>query len=171
MASKTLPTGYSGTQIFLHWAIAALVIFQLVFGEDIVEAYRAFRRGTQPTDEAVFDANIHVYLGIAVFVLAVWRIALRLKNGAPPAPAGESAIQKLISKLAHLVLYLAIFLMPISGGIAWFAGVGAAGEVHEIDKPVLIIFVTLHALGALYQHFVARSDVLVRMLKPVRRSV
>ena len=168
MGSPAMPKGYSGTQIFLHWAIAALVIFQLVFGEEIGEAWRAFRRGTEPSGDAAFNANIHVYIGITILVLALWRLTLRLRYGAPPPPPNESVIQKWIARAAHIVLYLAIILLPISGGAAWFGGFEAAAEAHELGKPVLIIFVTLHALGALYQHFVAKSDVLVRMLRPAR---
>ena len=56
--------------------------------------------------------------------------------------------------------------MPITGGVAWFLGVESAAEVHEIGKPLLIVFVALHVLGALYQHFVNRSKVMVRMVKP-----
>ncbi|MCC2099280.1 MAG: cytochrome b [Hyphomicrobiales bacterium] len=168
MASRTSPKGYTGTQIFLHWAIAALVIFQLIFGEDIGAAWRAYRRGLEPSADATFAANIHVYIGITVLVLALWRLALRVKNGAPPPPPGDSTIQKWIAGAAHIILYLAIIIMPISGSVAWFVGAEAAGEAHEIGKPVIIIVVALHALGALYQHFVAKSDVLMRMLKPAR---
>lgn len=56
--------------------------------------------------------------------------------------------------------------MPITGALAWYLGVGVAGEVHELAKPVIIIAVALHALGALWQHFVAKTDVLMRMLRP-----
>jgi cytochrome b561 len=164
------PKGYSTTQIFLHWAIAALVVFQLIFGEQIGAAWRAFRRGTDPSPDDLSDANIHVYVGITVLILALWRLALRVRFGAPPPPPDESVIQKWIAIATHVVLYLAIILMPISGMVAWFGGTAPAAEIHEIGKPVLIIFVTVHALGALYQHFVAKSDVLMRMLKPARRA-
>lgn len=170
MASQTSPKGYSVTQIFLHWLIAALVFFQLIFGEGIGQAWRAYRRGTEPSADASFDADLHVYAGIAILLLALWRLALRLRYGAPPPPAGENIVQKWVAKAAHVVLYLAILLMPVSGSVAWFGGVETAGEVHEIGKPVIIVFVALHALGALYQHFVVRSDVLMRMLRPVRRT-
>ena len=33
------PLGYSGTQIALHWGIAALIIYQFVYHEGIEEAY------------------------------------------------------------------------------------------------------------------------------------
>ena len=55
--------------------------------------------------------------------------------------------------------------MPLPG----ILGVGAAGEVHELAKPVIIAAVVLHTAGALWQHFYARTDVLTRMLRPTGR--
>lgn len=169
MVSRSRPQGYSAAQIILHWLIAALVVYQVVFGEQIAEAWRALRRGVEASPEATFGANVHVYVGLAVLGLALLRLGLRLRYGAPPAPAGESAAQKWIARLTHFVLYLVIFGMPVSGALAWYGGVGAAAELHEMAKPAIVVFVALHALGALWQHFVARNDVLVRMLKPARQ--
>ena len=58
--------------------------------------------------------------------------------------------------------------MPLTGATAWLFGVELAGEVHEFLKNVLIAVVALHIAGALYEHFVTRSDVLKRMLRPER---
>lgn len=170
MATRIAPAGYNFAQISLHWIIAALVIIQLILGEDIVPAYRAFRRGTEVAPDDLWNANIHVYVGIAVFVLAILRFAIRLTRGVPAPPSGESALQHWAAAVVHLVLYAAIFLMPLTGAAAWYLGIGWLGEVHEIGKPVIIIAVLLHAAGALWQHFVQKSDVLVRMLKPSARS-
>ncbi|MFO0993288.1 MAG: cytochrome b/b6 domain-containing protein [Hyphomicrobiales bacterium] len=170
MATKIAPAGYSFAQVSLHWLIAALVIIQLIIGEDIVPAYRAHRRGTEVTPDDLWNANIHVYLGIAVFALAILRLAIRLNRGVPPPPSGESSLQHWAAAAVHLVLYAAIFLMPVTGAAAWYLGIGWLGEVHEFGKPVIIIAVLLHAAAALWQHFVQKSDVLVRMLKPNARS-
>lgn len=169
MATNRDPAGYSTLQIALHWIIAALVIFQVIFGEDIVPAFRAFMRGTEPTADDLAAADIHVWIGIAIFVLALIRLAVRITRGAPAAPAGESAAQKWIGIATHVVLYGVILGMPISGGIAWYLGVETFGTIHEIGKPVIILFVALHTVGALYQHFVVKSDVLMRMLRPERQ--
>ena len=168
MASTQHPAGYSIAQIVLHWVIALLVIIQLFIGEDIVPAYRAFRRGTEPSADAMFDANIHVYLGIAVLALALARLGLRLKRGVPAYPDGGSKAQHMVAMTIHGLLYLAILGMPVTGALAWFLGVGAAGEVHELAKPVIIVAVVLHAAGALWQHFYLKTDVLMRMLRPQR---
>ena len=163
----THPAGYTRAQIALHWVIAALVIFQLVFGENIGPAFKAYRQGAVPQADALLDANIHVYVGLAVLVLAVLRLALRIRFGAPELPADENIVQRYIARLAHIVLYAAIVLMPVTGALAWYLGMEEIGELHELGKPVLIVVVALHAAGALWQHFVVKSDVLRRMLKPV----
>jgi cytochrome b561 len=165
------PAGYTGTQIFLHWTIAGLVVLQLVIGEDIKPAYRAFSRGTEPAAGDILNANIHVYVGLAVLVLAIWRIAVRLRHGVPAAPPEESVLLKRTSAAAHFLLYLFIFGMPITGALAWYFSFRVMGEIHELAKPVIIIAVGLHAAAALWQHFYVKSDVLVRMLLPAARRM
>ena len=169
MKTDKTPGRYNGAQIFLHWAIAALVIFQLVLGEDIVPAYRAMRRGTEASGADQFNANIHVYVGLAVLALAILRLAIRLWRGVPAAHAGESVLQKWLAAITHGILYVVIFGMPITGALAWYFGFATMGEVHELGKPVIIIAVALHIAGALWQHFIVKSDVLLRMLRPAGR--
>lgn len=82
MTAENSPAGFTATQIILHWTIAALIVFQLVFGEDIKPAYRAFNRGNEPASGDLFNANLHVYVGVAVLVLAILRFAIRLRRGA-----------------------------------------------------------------------------------------
>ena len=170
MTARKAPAGYTGMQILLHWVIAALVIFQVVFGEEIKPAYRAFRRATEPAAADLFNARIHVYIGIAVLVLAFWRVIIRFVHGVPLLPANENPILRWIAIATHGVLYLVIFGMPLTGMAAWYLGLGEIGDLHELGKPVIIVFVTLHAAAALWQHFFAKTDVLMRMLKPERRT-
>jgi cytochrome b561 len=161
------PVGYTRTQILLHWLIAALVIFQLLLGEDIVPAFRAFSRGTEPSADAMFSADLHVYVGISILVLACIRLALRLRYGSPALPEGESAFFRLLAQVAHVVLYGAIFLMPLTGMLTWYFDLEWMGEVHETGKPIIIAVIAAHAAGALWQHFVAKSGVLMRMIRPM----
>ncbi|ANT49971.1 cytochrome b561 [Mesorhizobium amorphae] len=163
------PAGYTRTQILLHWTIAVLIVLQLVIGEDIKPAYRAFSRGTEPATADIFNANIHVYVGLAVLALAIWRFAVRLLRGVPAAPPEESVLLKRIAAATHFLLYLFIFGMPITGALAWYFSFRAMGEIHELGKPVIIIVVGLHTAAALWHHFFVKSDVLVRMLRPSAR--
>ena len=73
-------TGYTATQI------AALFILQIVIGEDVKPAYRALLQGSSPATDDLFNANIHVYVGLLVTLLAVWRLAILLINDVPAPP-------------------------------------------------------------------------------------
>jgi len=165
------PAGYSGTQIVLHWTIAVLIVLQLIIGEDIKPAYRPFSRGAELAADDIFNANIHVYVGLAVLVLATWRFAISPRAGVPAAPPEEGILLKRIAAAAHFLLYILIFGMPITGALAWYFSFRVMGEIHELAKPVIIIVVGLHAAAALWQHFYVKSDVLVRMLRPAGRRV
>lgn len=71
------PLGYSGTQIALHWGIAALIIYQFVYHEGIEEAYE------QALETGVYAQSLgwasHAIPGILVLLLVIWRLVLRLR--------------------------------------------------------------------------------------------
>lgn len=163
------PLGYSSAQIALHWIVAALVIFQLFTGDQIVPAYRALRRGTEASAADILNANIHIYVGTAVLVLSVLRLGFRLKRGAPIQPSHETALQRVLASATHWVLYGIVIGMPVTGLMAWYLGLRDMGEIHEAAKVAIIAVIAWHMLGAFWQHFVAKTDVLVRMLKPEAR--
>ena len=160
--------GYSTTQIALHWTVAVLVILQIVLHDGIIAAYAAGRGEGTATGSELFLADLHVAFGIAIFVLALWRVALRVRRGAPPPPEDERPVLRLAARATHLALYAIILSMPVTGGLAWFGGVDAMAELHRAGKVAILVLVGLHTAGALYHHFVLRTDVLRRMLRPER---
>jgi cytochrome b561 len=166
MAPKSPPPGYSLSQILLHWLIAILIIFQLIFGESIEHAFHALMKGKEVNPADLSAANIHVYVGITIFVLAVLRLIVRAKNGVPPAPAGTTGVKKWVAAGTQHLFYLVIFLMPVTGAIAWFGGAATVGFIHTIGKPLIFFLLLLHVAGALVQHFIAKTDVLVRIVRP-----
>ena len=156
-------TGYNRTQIILHWVIAALVVFQFVGHDAIVETYELINKGQEPSIPAL--ARAHVFLGGLTLILAIWRVVLRVTRGAPDLPAEESAALKVVAKVTHIVLYAAIFIMPLSGIGAWFGGQEIAATVHTTFKFVVIISVALHVVGAVYQQHVLKTNIIKRMTK------
>ncbi|MDE0060187.1 MAG: cytochrome b/b6 domain-containing protein [Defluviicoccus sp.] len=158
--------GYSSAQIALHWTIAVLVILQIVLHDGIIAAYAAGRGVGTATESELFLADLHVAFGIAIFALALLRVALRLRRGAPPPPQDEHPALRLAARATHLALYAIILLMPVTGGLAWFGGVEAMAELHSAGKVAILALVLLHIAGALYQHFVLKTDVLRRMVRP-----
>jgi cytochrome b561 len=151
MSVRGSTQGYSATQIMLHWTVALLVAFQFFLNHGIGDAFRAIMGGEEPT-------------GLLILMLALWRIVLRLTLGAPPAPENEGPLLRRVAKITHVALYVLILLVPLSGAAAWFGTLGGAAAAHNILKLLLLAVVLLHIAGALVQHFVFRSDVLMRML-------
>lgn len=156
--------GYSAIQILLHWAIALLVLFQLLFGESIGMVLRAARRGTAPDPSDVTLANFHYWVGITILVLVLLRILMRLMLGAP-ASAGGSAMSELAAKVTHGLFYLLLVVTPVTGLLAFYAE-GEFGDIHELAKPVFIVLIVLHALGALWHQFWLKDGTLRSMVVP-----
>ncbi|MDZ4310670.1 MAG: cytochrome b/b6 domain-containing protein [Cypionkella sp.] len=156
--------GYSVTQIALHWIVAALIVFQMIFGDAMGSAWRAVREGLAP--DMTLAVWAHIIAGIAVLLFVVWRLALRFTRGAPEAPAA-SVMMMQAAKWGHRALYAAMVLAPISGLMAWYGGVESAAEVHELFKPVLILLVLGHVLAALYHQFIRKDGLLLRMKRPL----
>lgn len=155
--------GYSGLQILLHWVIAALVLFQLIFGESMAEVKDALEEGLVPDPAEQTMADAHYWVGIAILVLVGLRIILRLVQGAP-APIG-SGPQLLVAKAIHAIFYLLLIAVPVTGLLAVYVN-EELGEVHEIGKPLFIAFIVLHVLGALFHHFKLKDETLRRMFVP-----
>jgi cytochrome b561 len=58
---------------------------------------------------------IHKTLGIAILILALSRLAVRLRYGAPPLPADLPEPTKLAAHLSHYGLYALMIAMPLIG--------------------------------------------------------
>lgn len=156
------PRAYTLSQIVLHWTIAALVIWQLIFGESI----RALEHPERATSTDIFLGNSHIVVGIAILVLVALRIALRLANGAPP-PEGTGRFTALLAGATHAAFYVLLVAMPVTGLLYFYLGL-PTGEVHELGKPLFIILIALHVLATLWHQFVRHDGTLRRMLVPAR---
>jgi cytochrome b561 len=155
---------YSLSQRFLHWAVALLIFFNLLFPDGMNIWHRLMRRGQVPTPEQISSANIHAYVGIAILLLAVLRLGLRFTKGVPDEIAQEPVIFRLAARLAHAGLYILIFAMPLSGIAAYYFGIDPAGSFHaDVLKIILWALIAAHVAGALVHQFYWKSNVLRRM--------
>ncbi|AGB75172.1 MULTISPECIES: cytochrome b [Rhizobium] len=157
-------SAYSVPQRILHWLMALLIFFNLLFPDGMNAWRRLIRHGQTPTSADIANANIHAYAGIAILLLAIVRLALKFSSEAPSMPDGQPVIVHYIASVTHVLLYALIFAMPLSGMAAYYLGVDTAAFLHGGPiKAVLWTVVVLHIFGALVQHFYFRSDVLRRM--------
>jgi len=158
------PAGYTRTQIALHWVIFLLVAAQYLFHDAIVAAWRAF--GQTGNYEATLLGASHVFGGILILLLALWRIRIKIRRGSPPLPENEPRVQQILAHATHGLIYLLLLLMPLSGIAAWFGGVKLAADAHSLLRLVFLLLILLHILGALYHRFVLKSGVMQRMMRP-----
>lgn len=164
---RPVPKGYSALQIGLHWLIALLVIFQIVFGESMEHWADSLHEGEAVSPSDVLLGTAHYWVGISTFVLVVIRLILRLRVGVPEHAGPPSAANR-IASIMHWAFYVLLLLMPIQGLLAYYIG-DPFGPVHALfGKPILAVLILLHAAAALYNQFVRKDGTLMRMLVPNR---
>lgn len=158
------PTGYTRTQITLHWITLVLVALQYLLNESIAEAWEAMTSGAQVVASPLVGQ--HVATGALVAVLTFVRLGLRLSHGAPPPPASEHAALQLVAKATHWAFYALLILMPVSGAVAWFNSVEGAAQAHNVMKIALLALIALHVAAALAHQFLFKTNLIARMMRP-----
>jgi len=159
-------SGYSRLQVGLHWAVAILVAFQFLAHNAIEAAWNNGSNDVSPSENTAVLVYMHVAGGLLILALALCRIYLRITRGAPEPPRDEPRIMKIISESVHGLIYVLLFSLPVSGAIAWFLDVKPAALIHEYLQSLLLGLIAAHVAGALFQHLVRRSDVMMRMFAP-----
>ncbi len=177
-SSSNPPQTYSAAQKWLHWLVAAVVLFMLPVG------YFMFRLPDGPLQDRLFD--LHRSFGLVVLALAILRLAVRAVRGAPPPYAGLTGFERIAATAAHHLLYVLIFLMPLLGwaaesafGGSWsFFGLFDTPHILPTDRSLSVILSRIHdwtALllaavlvahvgGALMHALLKRDGVMARML-------
>ena len=160
--------GYSAVQIALHWIVVVLVAFQFLAHNAIEASWRAIRNGESPPESATVLTYMHVGVGVTVLLCMLCRIYLRLTRGAPSPPSDEPRILKIVSEAVHGMIYVLLILLPTTGAVAWFFGASSAAVAHVFMERLLLGLIAAHIGGALFQHLIRRSDVVMRMFAPDR---
>ncbi len=193
MRSASLPSTedprYTSIAIALHWAIAALIVFNLATGlihDDVSKATRAWMM------------PLHISSGLTILVLTVARIVWRATHKPPAHLAGVTRLEALLAGLTYVLFYALMLALPLTGWllisahpanpahpvylvwgvIPWpyIGGVQAMavgaqkhfhhqiGELHELGGYVMLALLALHIAGALKHHFYDRLPELHRMM-------
>jgi len=104
---------FSPIQRGLHWLMALLVVAMLFIGIGMVS-----------TLHPVFLTLIAIHrpLGIAILALAILRLGVRLRRGAPALPADLPLWQAAAARASHVLLYALFIAMPLVGWSMLSAG-------------------------------------------------
>lgn len=102
-SADTRPTArYTTVAIILHWAIAAMIIFNLASG-----LLHAFLPGGV--------IAVHISSGVTILALTVVRIVWRLTHRPPPLRSDLKPWERYLAHGVHLLLYAGMLVLPLSG--------------------------------------------------------
>ncbi|QJD99376.1 cytochrome b [Massilia forsythiae] len=161
----------------LHWSMAVAILAMLFIGAGMVASLR-YR-------EQLID--LHRPLGLAILLLAIVRLANRLRHAPPPLPADLPRLQKLAATLSHWLLYALMLAMPLIGWamlsagaypVVLFDGVnlppilphspalyGVLRPLHGVLAYLLFLVILGHLGAALFHAWVRRDGVFEQMAK------
>lgn len=97
---------FTPLQRALHWLMALLILSMLFIGVGMVSTI---------TPKYLPLIATHMSLGIAILILALIRLGVRLRYGAPALPADLPVPMKLSAKSSHYLLYGLMIVMPLLG--------------------------------------------------------
>lgn len=181
MGLKNTSAEYGSLAKALHWLIAIGLFALIYLGLE--------QAGMERGDEKSRVRFIHASIATITLVLMTIRIVWRFMNEVPAHPEGMAPLQRMVSSVVHWGLYITVFAQLIAG--AMIVGTGGKGlpvfgfftvplpvaenhdahewweGVHEFVWKPLALLLILHVLGALYNHFIAKNDVLRRMTSGV----
>lgn len=165
----------------LHWLMALMIVSMLFIGIGMV---------TSVSERHDWLLAIHKPLGVAIFVLAVVRLIVRLRNPPPPLPADLPAIQKFAAYASHYLLYALMLTIPLVGWAMLSAGGYPVMLSHSLRLPpifpvnaaafavlrhlhawlaALLLLTFLAHLGAALYHGLIRRDGVLPSMTGIRR--
>ena len=167
--------------IAFHWAMFALVVMVGVLG---------LLHDSWPKQTQAFWINVHALIGILLWLVLIARLDYRLRHCPPMLPTDIGAFSRRFSGPVHFALYASMFVIPIFGFVTFIyhgrilhfglfdldfgvkkdpAIFEPTEDIHGYLAYALFALAGLHALTALWHHFVLHDGVLARMW-PMRRQ-
>ena len=171
------PSRYASSAILIHWLTALLIFVAFPLGKYMQDL------PLSPQKLELF--SYHKWLGITVLLLFLPRLLVRMAKP-PPTALPAPAWQHTAANVTHALLYLLIFLVPLSGWLMSSAkGVSVVylsliplpdlvdknkelgsllKDFHEALSTGLIVLVALHLAAAIKHHVIDKDATLRRML-------
>ena len=100
-------TEYGLISKVLHWLSAILLFIQIPLGFYLVDLDFG--------EERLTFENIHIIIGLTIFYLVIIRLVKNIINPTPKLNTSIFKGQKFLAKINHLLLYVTILSITISG--------------------------------------------------------
>lgn len=177
---------YTSVAISLHWLIALLIISLLAMGK-----YMTHLEIDDPLRYTL--TQLHKSLGITVLLLAIFRLFWRLTHKPPALPDSATAFERFASHATHLMLYLLMVVIPVTGWVMVSASplnidtllygvvpwphisflttapdretiAEQSALVHTWLGNGVLLLVLLHTVAALFHQWVRKDHLISRMM-------
>jgi cytochrome b561 len=168
-------TKYGLLSKLFHWLTAAGLIVQIPLGFYLVDL---------DFDQTRVDIeNYHILFGLIVFYVILIRLIFKVLTPIPDFKGSAFLGQKFIARLNHLLLYLTLLTITISGIlkklfngeslVIFFKKINLTYNyelseqfysIHILANYALIGLITLHILAVLFHKFFLRENILKRIL-------
>ena len=175
MKLKNNSTEYGLISKSFHWLSAAVLFVQIPLGFYLVDMDFSEKRITVE--------NIHVIIGLSVLYLTIFRLIYKLLNPTPPLQNSVFIGQKFIAISNHILLYLSILTITISGALKklfngeeldmFFFNLEIQDnfelaeifyEIHIIGNYTLIALISLHIFAVIIHKILFKENLLKRIL-------
>lgn len=175
---------YTRTAITLHWLMAVLIFIAFPLGVVMHEMALS--------PDKLRMMSYHKWLGVTVFLLLLLRLLWRATHKPAPLEPGMPAWQRIAAGAVHVLLYVLLFAIPLSGWLMSSAkgfqtvyfGVlplpdllgkdkqlgDMLAEVHEALNFTMLALLAAHVAAALKHHVIDHDGTLARMLPFLDRS-
>ncbi len=192
MARANTLTSYGSVTKSFHWLTALLIfsVFPLgIVANNLAHQIKDPSIATTDADIALTATlfSMHKTIGVAIFFVALTRIAWAISQPKPGLLNGEKTLEAMAATTVHWLLYSSLVIVPLSGWIHHAATTGFApiwwpfgqslpfvpkdlwladqtAKIHHLSIYVMGGAVALHIAGAMKHHIVDRDATLRRML-------
>ncbi len=174
---KNTESQYGSIARSFHWFMALVILGLLGMG--------FWMEGVSFSPFKLEVYGFHKSFGLLILGLGVMRLMWRFISAPPPALKAHAVWERFLSKTIHIVFYICILGMPLSGWLMSNAGehpasffglfempqivpkdealAGVFKQLHGLFAYGLLAAVALHIAGALKHHIIERDSTLRRM--------
>jgi len=182
MGLKNTTSEFGSISKLLHWFVAIGIFALIWFGLE--------QAGMEKGPDRSAVRAIHSSIALVVFGLMSIRLIWRLMNEVPAHPYNMPSWQKLSATLVHWGIYVAVFVQLVAGPMTVATGGNRVPffglfsiplpiaenhdnhefweEVHKFTWKIVALLLVVHVLASLYNHFIAKNDVLRRMTTGIK---
>jgi len=173
---------YTAIAIGLHWLVALAIVGSFGLG--------LYMHELPLSPQKLKLYSWHKWAGVTIFLFVLLRLVWRLMHRPPALPPGMPAWQVKAAEATHVLLYLLMVAVPLSGWLmssakgfqtVWFGVLPLPDllqkdpdlgdllqQLHMLLNFSMAALVLAHAGAALKHHYFDRDDVLTRMLPFLR---